>query len=80
MPKTAAPTLPTSFEAAVEELEALVAQMESGDLPLEASLAAYTRGAELLKYAQAQLDSAQAKLRVLDGEVLKALNLGDTEA
>jgi exodeoxyribonuclease VII small subunit len=80
MAKPAAATPPTSFEAAVEELESLVEKMESGDLPLEASLAAYARGAELLKYAQTQLDAAHAKLKVLDGDVLKTLNLGDAEA
>ena len=39
---------PPSFEAALAELEALVATMEGGQLPLKESLAAYKRGAELL--------------------------------
>jgi exodeoxyribonuclease VII small subunit len=80
MPKPAVAPLPTSFEGAVAELEALVEKMESGDLPLEAALAGYARGTELLKYAQSQLDAAQARLKVLDGEVLKTLSLGDAEA
>ncbi len=71
---------PASFEAAVAELESLVAKMEDGALPLEASLAAYARGATLLKYAQGQLESAEAKLKVLDGDVLKTLNLNDDSA
>jgi exodeoxyribonuclease VII small subunit len=71
---------PASFEAAVAELESLVAKMEDGALPLEASLAAYARGATLLKYAQGQLEAAEAKLKVLDGDVLKTLNLNDDSA
>ena len=39
-----------TFEKALEELEALVARMEEGKLPLEESLSAYQRGAELIKY------------------------------
>ena len=39
-------------ESALEELEKLVADLEGGKLPLADSLAAYKRGAELLKYAQ----------------------------
>ena len=42
MVKTAA--APASFEAAMTELEGIVATMESGELPLKESLAAYRRG------------------------------------
>ena len=41
------PDTPASFEAALNELEALVARMESGQLPLAESLQAYRRGAAL---------------------------------
>jgi exodeoxyribonuclease VII small subunit len=44
---------PASFEAALAELEEIVATMEGGQLPLKDSLAAYKRGAELLQYCQA---------------------------
>lgn len=40
---------PQSLEAALAELEKIVSSMEGGQLPLERSLAAYKRGAELLK-------------------------------
>ena len=36
---------PESFEAALAELEAIVARMEGGQLPLKESLVAYQRGA-----------------------------------
>lgn len=55
-----------SFEAAVAELETLVAQMESGDLPLEQSLQAYTRGASLLKYCQQSLSAAEQQVQILN--------------
>lgn len=66
----AAPT----FEQALAELEALVARMEDGKLPLEESLAAYQRGAQLIRYCESKLSDAQARIAVLDGEVLRDLN------
>jgi exodeoxyribonuclease VII small subunit len=60
-----------SFEKALEELEALVARMEDGKLPLEESLAAYQRGAELVKFCEAKLADAQARVAILDGETLR---------
>jgi len=65
------PEVPATFEAAVTELEALVATMESGDLSLEQSLMSYQRGAELLKYCQAQLADAQERVRILEAGELK---------
>jgi exodeoxyribonuclease VII small subunit len=60
-----------SFEKALEELEALVARMEDGKLPLEESLAAYQRGAELIKLCEAKLADAQARIAILDGDTLR---------
>jgi exodeoxyribonuclease VII small subunit len=39
---------PASYEDALSELDALVASMEAGQLPLERMLESYRRGAELL--------------------------------
>ena len=64
----------TTFEKALEELEAIVARMEDGKLPLEESLAAYQRGAELLKFCEAKLTAAQARIKVLDGDTLRDFN------
>jgi exodeoxyribonuclease VII small subunit len=66
------PESPPSFEAALSELEALVATMEGGQLPLAQSLSAYKRGAELLAYCQAALKDAQQQVDVLESGVLKA--------
>ena len=59
------------FETAMAELEKIVADMESGKLSLEDSLAAYKRGAELLSFCRTRLDDAQAQVRVLEEGVLK---------
>ena len=64
---------PASFEDAMEELEQLVIQMEAGELPLEASVAAYKRGAELVKFCSVQLDKVDSQVKVLEGDMLKPL-------
>lgn len=73
MPKPPPPAADLPFEKALEELEALVARMEDGKLPLEESLAAYQRGAELLRLCEGKLSAAQARISMLDGDVLKDL-------
>jgi exodeoxyribonuclease VII small subunit len=62
---------PPDFETAMRELEALVQKMESGDLSLEQSLAAYKRGAELVKSCRTTLTQAQQQVRILEGDMLK---------
>ena len=72
MTKTAKPAAPpASFEAAMKELEELVAKMESGALPLEESLAAYQRGLELSAYCQKTLEEAEQRVSILENNVLK---------
>jgi exodeoxyribonuclease VII small subunit len=44
--------LPVTYELAVHELEELVQQMESSQMPLEHLLQAYQRGALLLKFCR----------------------------
>ncbi|MYN29651.1 MULTISPECIES: exodeoxyribonuclease VII small subunit [Duganella] len=68
---TAAALAPASFEEAMAELAQLVAQMEAGQLPLEASVAAYARGSELVKFCAAQLEKVESQVKVLEGEMLK---------
>ena len=67
----ATPAPPQSFEQAMAELAQLVTQMESGALPLEASVAAYARGSELVKYCAAQLEKVESQVKVLEGDMLK---------
>ena len=63
--------LPNIPAARVKLIESIVAAMEAGQLPLEQSLAAYKRGAELLKYCQAQLQEAQQQVKVLEAGTLQ---------
>jgi exodeoxyribonuclease VII small subunit len=65
---------PLTFEKALEELEALVGRMEDGKLPLEESLAAYQRGAELIRFCESRLTDAQARIAILDGDTLRDFN------
>jgi exodeoxyribonuclease VII small subunit len=51
-----------SFEAALAELEQIVARLESGQAPLEDSIRFYERGAALKAHCEARLE--QARLRV----------------
>lgn len=62
---------PASYEAALQELEQLVARLESGDMPLEQLLAQYQRGAELLKFCRDRLESVEEQVKVLDQGALK---------
>jgi exodeoxyribonuclease VII small subunit len=65
---------PASFEAALAELEEIVATMEGGQLPLKESLAAYKRGATLLEYCQTALKDAQQQVQALEKGVLKTFD------
>ncbi len=60
-----------TFEEALAELESIVETMEGGQLPLEKSLSAYKRGAELLQLCQRQLQDAQQQVKVLEAETLQ---------
>ena len=78
-PKTEAPGTPPAtpppFEQTLEQLEALVARLESGDLPLEEALASFEQGVRLAGECQNALSAAQQKVSVLrqrdDGPVIE---------
>jgi len=69
--KQAAPALPESYEAALSELEQLVARMESGALPLDQLLVSYQRGAQLLDHCRQRLDAVEAQVKRLEEGQLK---------
>jgi exodeoxyribonuclease VII small subunit len=62
---------PVSYEAALQELELLVAKLESGELPLAQLLTQYQRGAELLKFCRDQLEAVEGQVKLLDAGALK---------
>ena len=66
--------LPATYEAALEELETLVQQLESGQLPLDQLLSHYQRGSALLALCRDRLQAVDQQIQVLDGSTLKPWN------
>lgn len=71
MTKSSPAPLPKTFEGALAELEKIVGAMEGGQLPLEESIAAYRRGAQLLQHCQTALNDAAQQVKVLEAGLLK---------
>ena len=61
---TDAPAIPAdlSFEDALARLEAIVSRLESGQAPLEQSIALYEEGAALKAHCEARLKAAQLRV------------------
>ncbi len=53
------------FEAALEDLENVVEQLESGDLSLENSLATFEKGVRLVKFCNQKLTEVEKKIELL---------------
>jgi exodeoxyribonuclease VII small subunit len=62
MEETAADIAALSFEDALRALEEVVRKLESGEVPLDATITLYERGEALRKHCQARLDAAQARI------------------
>ncbi len=54
-----------TFESAINELESIVQQLESGDLELQQSLQLFERGIELTRLSQSRLQEAEQKVQIL---------------
>jgi exodeoxyribonuclease VII small subunit len=54
-----------SFEEALKALEEVVHKLESGDAPLDESIALYERGQQLRAICQTRLDAAQARIEAI---------------
>jgi exodeoxyribonuclease VII small subunit len=63
--------LPATYEAGLQELEQLVTQLESGQLPLDQLLGSYQRGAALLAFCRDKLQAVEDQIKVLDAGGLK---------
>ncbi len=70
-PATPAAEVPASYEAALAELERLVAEMEGGQMPLERLLDSYRRGAVLLGFCRERLEAVEQQVKVLEDGQLK---------
>jgi len=73
---------PKNFEGALAELEEVVEQLESGDLPLDDSLAAFEKGVGLVKFCNQKLSEVEKKVELLlkdkDGR-LQLTTLGESD-
>ncbi len=54
-----------SYEQAIEELDALIAKLERGSVPLNDAIAAYERGAQLIAHCNALLEATEQKITAL---------------
>lgn len=65
MADEAAADTPATFEAALRDLESVVARLESGDLDLESALRDFQRGIELVRFCAGKLDEAERRVEML---------------
>ncbi len=63
MPAEEKPAL--SFESGLQELESIVKEMESGDLPLELALELFEKGMRLSESCRKQLQEAETRIETL---------------
>jgi exodeoxyribonuclease VII small subunit len=54
-----------TFESCLEELEKVVKELETGDLPLERSLELFERGVSLSESCRKQLEDAETRIEAL---------------
>lgn len=54
-----------SFEASLQQLEQIVARLESGDLPLEEALSEFEHGVQLARTGQQKLQQAEQRVQIL---------------
>jgi exodeoxyribonuclease VII small subunit len=62
---SARPVKELDFDDALAELQRTIAELETGGLPLERTLALHERGAELLAHCETLLRSAELRMRQL---------------
>ena len=65
--------MPSTYEAALSELEALVENLESGQVPLDDLMTGYQRGAALLEFCKDKLLTVEDQIKVLEASPQGAL-------
>jgi exodeoxyribonuclease VII small subunit len=70
---------PESLEAALETLEGLVKEMESGDLPLETLIARYESGVKLTKFCRDRLTDAEKRIEIISRDASGTVTLDQFE-
>ena len=59
------PAAPLSFEAGLQQLESIVKEMESGELPLERAIELFENGMKLSDACRKQLEEAETRVEIL---------------
>lgn len=68
-----------NFEKALQELEVIVAKLESGEVSLEEALSLYAEGVKLLSYCETSLTQAEQKVTILLRDEEKPFNQADND-
>jgi len=71
---------PVSIETAMERLEKLVGEMESGELPLEQLITRYEEGVKLVRHCQEKLDAAEQRIKMITRDASGPSGLQDFPA
>ena len=77
---TSAPLEPQAFESALRELEQIVAQLQTGQMPLNDSLQAFERGIALYRQCQGLLEQAELRIRQVSEAELNTTPAGTNDA
>ncbi|MGA7145481.1 MAG: exodeoxyribonuclease VII small subunit [Desulfobacterales bacterium] len=72
-----------TFEKAMEQLEEIVQELESVDLPLEKAVQRFEEGVQLAKFCSGKLDETEKKISILlkdqNNQVVEKPFMSDTE-
>ncbi len=66
-----------TFEEALDRLEKLVQDLESGETPLEESIKAFEEGKKLVTFCLSLLDKAEVKIKQLEEDADGSFLLAD---
>lgn len=73
------PIAEMTFEEAMQALEAVVGQLERGDVALEQSISLYERGAALKALCEAKLKAAEEKVELIRAQEGRAVGATPVE-
>ncbi len=62
-----------TFEEAMKQLEQIVQELESGDLPLEKAILKYEEGVRLSRFCSEKLDETEKRITILQNQEEKVL-------
>jgi exodeoxyribonuclease VII small subunit len=69
-----------TFEMAMKQLEQIVQELETGDIPLEKAIKKFEEGIQISKYCSEKLDASEKKITLLmqdsDGQKLSEIPFG----